>query len=60
MIELRAEPYCEDCPDFEAASYTYTDSKVINGSFIKTIIHCKNHSKCLAIEEHIKRRMTDA
>lgn len=59
MIELRVEPYCEDCPHFEATSYTYTDRKVINGSAIRTIVYCKDRSKCDVIAEHIERKMAN-
>lgn len=62
MIELDVEPYCENCPDFDAdvaksiPCFTMECSEQVN--FIgNTIVRCSRRYACKAIEQTIIERM---
>jgi hypothetical protein len=55
MITLNVEPYCNNCPSFEAdvdiiCSYSSYDDKQMYYTFIR----CKNRNKCKTIYDHLK------
>lgn len=53
MIELKVEKYCNDCPMFDAETYTDTyyenDEKHTN-----TVIHCKRRRQCRALIKYLE------
>lgn len=52
MINLTVEPYCHDCPNFEAEVVkVYGENKKV----LKTNVKCVNCGKCAAIYNHLKR-----
>lgn len=50
MIELKIEPYCDNCPEFEAEQVGY---KTENGSH--TFVTCSHRVRCIQMYEHIKK-----
>lgn len=59
MIELKVEPYCQNCIEFEP-DCIMSGVQLVGGGCeeLKTIICCKYSDKCKDIEKHI-RRYTD-
>jgi hypothetical protein len=51
-IELRVEPYCQDCPEFEAKPVKLTFT---NGSS-RTNIFCVHEWRCKAILRYLKQK----
>lgn len=55
MIKLAIEPYCENCPEFEAKlnkiEFSYLDRMTEHD----TIITCEHCDKCATIYEHLKK-----
>lgn len=55
-FELRTDPWCEDCEEFEPRSYTSTT--VVNSivdsdirKIVRTSIYCRHQSRCQSIYE---------
>lgn len=56
-IELKVEPYCQDCPEFEADVkknlLSFCGSPYVKTS---TIVYCKHRDRCNAHVEHLKQK----
>lgn len=57
MIELDLEPYCDNCPHFEAKSNVSRIYGSFSPDFVDTTIKCKNAEKCREIERYLKERI---
>lgn len=54
MIKLKVQPYCENCPHFEAETETHEicdDFKTIR---CETTVRCSNAEKCERIKNHLR------
>lgn len=51
MIEVRIEPYCEKCPDFEAE----TQKLYSCDNIVHIIVRCEHARRCNAIAERLKQ-----
>lgn len=60
MIKLDVEPYCHDCPNFDAEQNRllfYSDEGL--QSMSDCTISCKHKNVCKRICEHLKSKMED-
>lgn len=56
MIELKVEPYCQNCPEFCAdVSRFYSDEKVY-----LTLITCEHTDICKEIKKHLREELNNA
>ena len=59
-IRLEVEPYCQDCPEFEADIQSpvryYADFELYEKTG-DTVIRCKNKAVCNRIKEHLEKNM---
>ena len=60
MIELKVEPYCQDCPEFEAKSirqiFQYFGDINVKAN---TVIYCAHRDRCWGIVDHIKTKASE-
>lgn len=58
MIELKVEPRCHECPEFEPTVATvnslYADERLVS---VDTIIKCKHKQKCDNLLKYIKEEI---
>lgn len=63
-IKLDVDPWCRDCPDFEAdvkkkkeSYYCYyeSDHKTISQYLADTVITCVNRDRCYAIKHYFEK-----
>lgn len=57
MIELKVEPYCHNCPDFEPV--TYPSHTLLDGNEVRVdrVISCQQRNICRDKYEYIKSQM---
>lgn len=57
MIELKLEPYCENCAQFEAEvkKHNYCTSGDRSITVNETSILCKNRNLCRNLKNYLKR-----
>lgn len=56
MIVLHIEPYCENCPDFEAVTDMHT-GLCIDGKYItRCAVKCKDTYRCAKIYEFLEKK----
>lgn len=55
-IELHVEPYCQDCPEFEAKTVKHLFQYYgdINAR-AKTIVFCEHRDRCDKMMEYLKK-----
>jgi hypothetical protein len=59
MITLHTEPYCENCPDFEATT-DMNAGMCINGSWMTTCrVTCKDRTKCKRMHDFLERKFAN-
>lgn len=63
MIILKVKPYCQNCPDFEAAVEKLDlgagwDSETKDYiSRCDTFVYCEHAERCAKITDHLKREL---
>lgn len=61
MIHLSVEPYCNNCPMFEATSVQDANIYYVSGVPIDVeqkddkVVFCKNRRNCRAIHDYLKQ-----
>ena len=59
MITLHTEPYCENCPDFEAVTDMHT-GLCIDGKYItRCTVKCKDADRCAKIYEFLDKKIAN-
>lgn len=60
MIKLLVEPYCHDCPEFEAKVVSrHTPLVNSNRVLIKHIVHCEHYVKCDKMYKYFKKKVSE-
>lgn len=59
MINLRIQPYCEECGDFEAEVEKCEIENFFGDIICDTEITCKNKDRCEKMIKHLKERYHD-
>lgn len=65
MIRLSVEPYCDNCPMFEAESMKDVNIYYVNGVPIEgkrkddKVVFCKNRRKCRVIHDYLKQEVLE-
>lgn len=57
MIELKLEPYCQNCSGFEAETQRQILFSGADICEVMTTVLCKNASKCARLYDYIQRNM---
>ena len=58
-IQLKLDPYCEDCNRFEAETNKTALYCELEMTLCETIITCMNRKKCKEIYEYLKSESED-
>ena len=60
MIELKVQPYCHNCPDFQVAvdgpTVFYSNNTIAE---VRTTVYCQNHIHCEHIRSYLRREGAD-
>ena len=60
MIELLVEPYCHDCPEFEAkVAHKNIPLTNTNRVLVKHIVHCEHYVKCDKMYKYLKKKASE-
>ena len=54
VIKLAVEPYCHNCPKFEANVEKQALIDCSGKAIVETTVACKNAIMCVAVKEYLK------
>lgn len=57
MISLDVEPYCDNCPNFEARVYQLKSNNFFGGFECETYVRCEHRERCMSIRRYLEEEM---